>query len=109
MGSYVAPNAMRNPDGSPSYVVCEGTICTNPNHGAADPGSDSDADSPDSDRPNDSPVPDADPGDDSPVDAPAPQQPTVPEQLPGDDGPDTPGVVDDGAGPSADEPAVDEP
>jgi hypothetical protein len=36
-GSYVGPNAIKNPDGSPSYVVCEGTICTNPNHGAANP------------------------------------------------------------------------
>jgi hypothetical protein len=37
VGSYVAPNAIPNPDGTSSYVVCEGTICTNPNHGAGDP------------------------------------------------------------------------
>ncbi|WP_371871118.1 hypothetical protein [Mycolicibacterium agri] len=36
-GSYVGPDAIRNPDGSNTYVVCEGTICTNPNHGAGDP------------------------------------------------------------------------
>ncbi|WP_457149707.1 mesocentin [Mycobacteroides abscessus] len=35
-GSYVGPRAIKNPDGSNSYVPCEGTICTNPNHGAAD-------------------------------------------------------------------------
>ncbi|WP_257881219.1 Mesocentin [Gordonia terrae] len=32
-GSYVSAGAIRNPDGSHSYVKCEGTICTNPNHG----------------------------------------------------------------------------
>jgi len=37
VGSYVAPNAIKNPDGSHTYVTCEGTICTNPNHGGADP------------------------------------------------------------------------
>jgi hypothetical protein len=36
IGSYVGPNAIRNPDGSNGYVLCEGTICTNPNHGAGD-------------------------------------------------------------------------
>ncbi|SIK04113.1 mesocentin [Mycobacteroides abscessus] len=35
-GSYVGPKAIKNPDGSSSYVPCEGTICTNPNHGGAD-------------------------------------------------------------------------
>jgi hypothetical protein len=34
--SYVGPNAIRSPDGSNNYVPCEGTICTNPNHGAGD-------------------------------------------------------------------------
>ncbi|GED98697.1 Mesocentin [Gordonia crocea] len=33
-GSYVGPNAQRDPRGGPHYVKCEGTICTNPNHGA---------------------------------------------------------------------------
>lgn len=33
-GSYVGPNAQRDPRGGPGYVPCEGTICTNPNHGA---------------------------------------------------------------------------
>jgi hypothetical protein len=37
IGSYVGPNAIKNPDGGPTYVVCEGTICTNPNHGAGGP------------------------------------------------------------------------
>jgi hypothetical protein len=37
VGTYVAPNAIPNPNGTSSYVVCEGTICTNPNHGAGDP------------------------------------------------------------------------
>ncbi|MDV3130256.1 hypothetical protein M1247_35500 [Mycobacterium sp. 21AC1] len=36
MGSYVAPDAIQNPDGSNGYVTCEGTVCTNPNHGGAD-------------------------------------------------------------------------
>lgn len=36
--SYIGPSAIPNPDGSPGYTPCEGTICTNPNHGAgADP------------------------------------------------------------------------
>lgn len=34
MGSYVGPNAVPNPDGSGGYVPCEGTVCTNPDHGA---------------------------------------------------------------------------
>ncbi|AEF39078.1 Mesocentin [Hoyosella subflava DQS3-9A1] len=34
MGSYVGPDAIPDPDGSPHYVQCEGTVCTNPNHGA---------------------------------------------------------------------------
>lgn len=37
IGSYVAANAIRNPDGSHTYVMCEGTVCTNPNHGGGDP------------------------------------------------------------------------
>ncbi|KKF03284.1 hypothetical protein PXJ67_00425 (plasmid) [Mycobacteroides chelonae] len=37
IGTFVAPNAIKNPDGSHTYVVCEGTICTNPNHGGGDP------------------------------------------------------------------------
>lgn len=37
LASYVAPNAVKNPDGSHTYVTCEGTICTNPNHGGGDP------------------------------------------------------------------------
>lgn len=36
-GSYVGPNAIPDPKGGPGYVPCEGTICTNPNHGAGDP------------------------------------------------------------------------
>ncbi len=35
-GSYVGPNAIPNPNGSNNYVPCQGTICTNPNHGAGD-------------------------------------------------------------------------
>lgn len=35
-GSYVGPNAIRNPDGSHSLVKCEGTVCTNPNHGGGE-------------------------------------------------------------------------
>lgn len=34
VGSYVGPNAIPNPNGQPNYVPCQGTICTNPNHGA---------------------------------------------------------------------------
>ncbi|WP_037176205.1 hypothetical protein [Rhodococcus sp. UNC363MFTsu5.1] len=34
IGSYVAPDAIPHPDGSGKYVPCEGTICTNPDHGA---------------------------------------------------------------------------
>jgi hypothetical protein len=33
-GSYVAPRVMPNPNGQGNLVPCEGTICTNPNHGA---------------------------------------------------------------------------
>lgn len=33
-GSYIGPNAIPNPNGDGSWVPCEGTICTNPNHGA---------------------------------------------------------------------------
>lgn len=38
-GSFVGPDAIPNPNGDDSYVPCEGTICTNPNHGAG-PGDD---------------------------------------------------------------------
>lgn len=34
VGTYVGPNAIPNPDGTNNYVPCEGTICTNPDHGA---------------------------------------------------------------------------
>ncbi|MCU1643373.1 MAG: hypothetical protein JWN03_3648 [Nocardia sp.] len=34
LGSYIAPNAIPNPNGDGTWVPCEGTICTNPNHGA---------------------------------------------------------------------------
>lgn len=34
LGSYVGPNAIPNPNGDGTWVPCEGTICTNPNHGA---------------------------------------------------------------------------
>lgn len=38
-GSYVGPNAQKDPKGGPHYVQCRGTVCTNPNHGAGvDPG-----------------------------------------------------------------------
>ncbi|MUM22056.1 mesocentin [Mycobacterium sp. CBMA271] len=44
VGSYVGPKAIKDPDGSNNYVPCEGSICTNPNHGGGDntngPGSD---------------------------------------------------------------------
>ncbi|MFI8977332.1 hypothetical protein ACIGO9_30935 [Nocardia asteroides] len=33
-GSYVGPNAIPNPNGDGTWVPCEGTICTNPDHGA---------------------------------------------------------------------------
>ncbi len=36
-GTFVGPNAIKSPDGTNSYVPCEGTICTNPNRGAGDP------------------------------------------------------------------------
>lgn len=39
-GSYVGPNAQKDPKGGPHYVQCKGTVCTNPNHGA---GTDPDA------------------------------------------------------------------
>ncbi|WP_442790319.1 hypothetical protein [Nocardia sp. CDC153] len=34
VGSYIGPNAIQNPNGDGTWVPCEGTICTNPNHGA---------------------------------------------------------------------------
>lgn len=34
LGSYVGPNAIPNPNGDGTWVPCEGSICTNPNHGA---------------------------------------------------------------------------
>ena len=34
VGTYVGPDAIPHPNGDGSYVPCEGTICTNPNHGA---------------------------------------------------------------------------
>ncbi|ABK70037.1 mesocentin [Mycolicibacterium smegmatis] len=110
MGSYVAPDAIKNPDGSPSYVVCEGTICTNPNHGAADPDGDTPASdevtgAPDDDPPAITPAPDTDPGENSPRDAQTPDQPALPEQQPDDGDAFDPGSVD---GPG-DEPNVDEP
>ena len=38
-GNYVGPNAQKDPKGGPHYVQCQGTVCTNPNHGAGtDPG-----------------------------------------------------------------------
>ena len=30
----MGPNAIKSPDGANRYVPCEGTVCTNPNHGA---------------------------------------------------------------------------
>ena len=33
-GTYVGPDAIPNANGDGSYVPCEGTICTNPDHGA---------------------------------------------------------------------------
>jgi hypothetical protein len=36
IGSYVGPDAIPNPNGSNGYVPCEGTTCTNSNHGAGD-------------------------------------------------------------------------
>ncbi|AYF77976.1 hypothetical protein D7D52_33825 [Nocardia yunnanensis] len=33
-GSYIGPNAIPNPNGDGTWVPCEGSICTNPNHGA---------------------------------------------------------------------------
>ncbi|WP_067690914.1 hypothetical protein [Nocardia jejuensis] len=34
LGSYIGPNAIPNPNGDGTWVPCEGSICTNPNHGA---------------------------------------------------------------------------
>nr|WP_264078425.1 hypothetical protein [Mycolicibacillus parakoreensis] len=34
--SFVGPNAILDPAGGNEYVPCEGTICTNPNHGAGE-------------------------------------------------------------------------
>lgn len=34
VGTYVGPDAIPNPNADGSYVPCEGTICTNPDHGA---------------------------------------------------------------------------
>ena len=36
-GSFVGPDAIPNPNGDGTWVACEGTICTNPNHGAGTP------------------------------------------------------------------------
>ena len=36
-GSFVGPDAILNPNGDGTWVPCEGTICTNPNHGAGAP------------------------------------------------------------------------
>ena len=109
IGSYVAPNAMRNPDGSPSYVVCEGSICTNPNHGAADPRSNApateeDLGAPENGSPNETPEPETDFGDDASIDVPEPEEEALPEQQPDDDDSYDPGPIDD----SGDEPNVDE-
>jgi hypothetical protein len=48
VGTYVGPDAIPNPNGDGSYVPCEGTICTNPDHGA---GTDPDPAYPDNDIP----------------------------------------------------------
>ncbi|MEV0549065.1 hypothetical protein OG308_17895 [Nocardia salmonicida] len=45
LGSYVGPDAMQNPNGDGTWVPCEGTICTNPNHGAG-PGTTAPAETP---------------------------------------------------------------
>nr|WP_229481287.1 mesocentin [Mycolicibacterium mageritense] len=86
IGSYVGPNAMRNPDGSPGYVTCEGTICTNPNHGANDSGNATDP-SDDGPPPGNSPAPqepDTGPSDGNPFEGPPePGQPTFTEDNPG--------------------------
>lgn len=37
VGSFVGPDAIPNPNGDGTWVPCEGTICTNPNHGAGAP------------------------------------------------------------------------
>jgi len=104
VGSYVAPDAIKNPDGSSTYVVCEGTICTNPNHGAADPDSGVDTGGPDDEPANDTPTPDTDPDEGFPDDAPTPEAPAFPE--PSDDGDAwDPGPIVD----SDDEPSFDEP
>lgn len=48
VGTYVGPDAIPNPNGDGSYVPCEGTICTNPDHGA---GPDPDPTDPNNDIP----------------------------------------------------------
>ncbi|MFD4459083.1 hypothetical protein [Nocardia sp. NPDC058480] len=37
-GSYIGPNAIPSPNGDGTWVPCEGTVCTNPNHGAGPDG-----------------------------------------------------------------------
>lgn len=56
-GSYVGPNAIPNPNpnGDGSYVPCEGTICTNPGHGAGTDPADTGDVAPDPDQNIESP------------------------------------------------------
>jgi hypothetical protein len=89
VGSFVAPNAIENPDGSNSYVVCEGTICTNPNHGGGDPNTDGPLD-------DNSDTADVPPGADTPP-PPADAEPPAGDAPPADDG----GSADDGTGQDA--------
>lgn len=46
VGTYVGPGAIPNANGDGSYVPCEGTICTNPDHGGGPDPSGSDNDIP---------------------------------------------------------------
>ena len=59
VGSYVGPGAILDPAGGNDYVPCEGTICTNPNHGAGD---DSENPAPVDDSGNPAPADNADNG-----------------------------------------------
>ncbi|CAN5268695.1 hypothetical protein BH11ACT6_BH11ACT6_21440 [soil metagenome] len=54
-GSYIGPDAIPNPNGDGSYVPCEGTICTNPDHGAGPDPTDSGDAPPEADQGTDTP------------------------------------------------------
>lgn len=104
VGSFVSADAIKNPDGSPGYVVCEGTICTNPNYGGEDPPFDDSCEGTICTNPNhggndspNGPASESDPADDSPV-----PDVDVPDDVP------APGDMDDPEDPSFDDPVPDD-